>query len=391
MYLGLSMTRCWIARDAKPTRLAALTALLVLLAFAFSYRALAAEALNSDWQSEWNQLLVAAAKEGQVSVYGPPGIRYQNAISAFQNAFPKIKLVYNPGSGSNNSHRLVTERRAGKYLADLFIGGSGTLIEVLFKGNLLEPLGPLLLLPEVKDPSVWLGKTHTFADAKGRYVFMMQGNVGTNLATYNTKLVNPEGLKSFLDLLDPKWKGKMVVYDPRRRGHVQSVRSLYYAPKLGGEFFRRFFGEMDVTVSREQRRMIDWVAEGKFLLSIFSTSTDVMEAKRQGLPVDIIRAPDDESYMSGGFGFVGVVDKAPHPAAAKVLLNWLLSKDGQLQWQVKTDNNSLRTDIPKNMLTDPVSIPAETGRYINTSLPRYQNIDGALKIINEALAKEGKR
>jgi iron(III) transport system substrate-binding protein len=350
-----------------------------------------AAAAKPEWQAEWDRTLAAAEKEGQVTVYGPPGTTYQDALSAFQSSFPKIKLVYVAGSGTANSQRMVTERRAGKFLADAFVGGSGSMIEILFDGNLLDPMPPLLLLPEVKDPSTWLGKSQVYADAKGQYVFMMQGNVNTTLAAYNTKLAKPEGLKSHWDLLHPKWKGKMVVYDPRARGHIQSVRSIYYSPKLGGEYFRRLFSEMDVTLSRDQRMMIDWVAQGKYLLSIFSAGNDVLDAKKKGLPVDLIDAPDDEAYMSGGFGHVAAVNKAPHPAANKVFLNWLLSKEGQLKWQEKTDNNSLRTDIPKNMLSDPTSVPKEKGKYINSSLPQYQDIDAALKIVDDALAKAGKK
>ena len=391
------MWLCWVIRRGQLAsstgflRTGLFAALGIGLGILAGYDAMAASAPRSDWQAEWEKTVAAAEKEGQVTIYGPPGTNYQNAIGAFQNSFPKIKLVYVPGSGTNNSQRLVTERRAGKFVADAFIGGSGSLIEVLFDGNLLDPLPPLLLLPEVRDQSAWFGKTHTYADAKGQYVFMMQGNVNTNLAAYNTKLTSSEGLKSHLDLLHPKWKGKMVAYDPRARGHIQNVRALYYAPKLGGEFFRRFFGEMDVTLSRDQRLMIDWLAQGKYLLSIFSSANDVFEAKKIGLPVDVIEAPPEESHMSGGFGHLTVVNRAPHPAAATVFVNWLLSKQGQLRWQEKSDNNSLRTDIPKHMLSEPASIPKENGRYLNSSLPQYQDIDGALKIIDEALTKAGKK
>ncbi len=352
--------------------------------------ALLAQSAAAQWRADWDKAIAAAEKEGQVTVYGPPGTTYQNAIGAFQDAFPKIKLVYVPGSGSNNSQRLVTERRAGKYLADLFIGGSGSIIDVIFDGNMLEPIPPLLVLPEVKDQSLWFNKTHIYADAKGQYVFMMQGNVNSNLAAYNTQGAKPD-LKSHLDLLNPRWKGKIVVYDPRARGHIQNVRALYHNPKLGGEFFRRLFAEMDVAVSRDQRLMIDWVAQGKYLMSVFSSNNDVLDAKKKGLPIDIVDAPDDESYMSGGFGHVGVVNKTPHPAAVKVLLNWLLSKEGQLMWQEKANDNSLRTDIPKHMLSDQTMIPKDKGRYLNTSLPQYQDIDAALKIVGDALNKAGKR
>jgi iron(III) transport system substrate-binding protein len=382
-----------VSQRGEQLKITAGYTLLLICAAIFASATLspAASPAKLEWQLEWEKTIVAAEKEGQVTLYGPPGITYQNAIGAFQNVFPKIKLVYVPGSGTNNAQRLVTERRAGRYLADLFVGGSGTLIEVLFDGNLLDPLPPMLLLPEVKDQSLWFNKIHTYADAKGQHVFMMAGNINTSLAGYNTKLTNTEGVKSHWDLLHPRWKGKIVAYDPRARGHIQSVRGVYHNPKLGGEFMRRFFSEMDVTVSRDQRLMVDWLAQGKFLLYVFATNNDIQEAKKKGLPVDSIDAPDDESHMSGGFGHMALVNKSPHPYAAKVMINWLLSKEGQLKWQEKTDNNSLRTDIPKGILTEPQSVPKAGGRYMNTSLPQYQDIEAALKIVDEALAKAGKK
>jgi hypothetical protein len=87
----------------------------------------------------------------------------------------------------------------------------------------------------------------------------------------------------------------------------------------------------------------------------------------------------------------GTGQQGTAPASTKVFLNWLLSKDGQIKWQEKSDNNSLRIDIPKNMLSDPTAVPKPQGRYMNTSLPQYQDIDGALKIINEVLAKTGQK
>jgi iron(III) transport system substrate-binding protein len=349
------------------------------------------EKSEADWKNDWEKTIAAATKEGQVTVYGPPGIEYQNALAAFQDAYPKIKLVYVPGSGSSNAQRLLAERRAGKYLADNFVGGSGTLVLVLANGGLLEPLPPAIILPENKDESLWFSKKHLYADSKGQHVFMMQGNINTALAAYNTKLFKPEGIKSYWDVLNPKWKGKVVAYDPKGSGHIQTIRSVYYNPKLGGEFIRRLFSEMDVTVSRDQRLMIDWLAQGKFLLYLFPTENDVTDANKKGLPVDVIDAPDDESYMSGGFGHLGLVSNAPHPNAAKVMANWLLSKQGQIKWQERTNNNSLRMDIPKNMLTEPQSVPKQGGRYLIASLPQYEDVAPIAKIVDEALAKAGKK
>jgi ABC-type Fe3+ transport system substrate-binding protein len=105
----------------------------------------------------------------------------------------------------------------------------------------------------------------------------------------------------------------------------------------------------------------------------------------------VLEAPPEEGYMSGGFGHLSVVTKAPHPHAATIFVNWLLSKEGQLQWQQKTDNNSLRTNISKSMLTDQRSVPREGIKYLNASLPQYEDVRPLLKIVNEALAKTGKK
>lgn len=345
---------------------------------------------QSDWKREWERVLAAGEKEAQVTVYAPPGKQYQEALMAFQDAYPKIKLNYLPGSGADNSQRLLAERRAGKYFADAMISGSGT-APLLAKGGVFDPLPPLLILPENKDPAQWFSSKHQYADPQSQYVFIMQGNVDTSIGAYNTKLVDPKEIKSHRDVLNPKWKGKMVAYDPRERGHIQNMRGIYYNPLLGGEFIRRLFTEMDVTTGRDQRQMMDWVAGGKFHIYLFATSYDAEEAARKGLPVGVLEAPPEEGYMSGGFGHLAVVNKAPHPHAATIFVNWLLSREGQLAWQRKTDNNSLRIDIPKDMLSDQRSVPRAGVKYLNASLPQYEDVRPLLKIVNEALAKAGKK
>ena len=345
---------------------------------------------QTDWKSEWEKSLAAAHAEGQVTVYGPPGKQYQDAISSFQSAYPKIKLNYVPGSGTNNAQRLLTERRAGKYLADAFVGGSGTMILVLFKGGVLEPIPPQLVLPESKDTSAWFEKKHHYADSENLYVLMMQGSVQLDLGAYNTNLVNPAEVKSFWDIVQPKWKGKMAAFDPRDRGHIQRMRALYYNPVLGGEFLRRLFEEMDVTLGRDQRQLLDWVAGGKFHVYLFATSSDVEDARKKGLPVGVLYGLPREGYMSGQFGHIALIKQMPHPNATRVFLNWILSREGQMQWQKKTDNNSLRMDIPKEMLTDQRGVPKAGEKYLNASLPQYEDVKPVLKIVEAALGKAGK-
>jgi ABC-type Fe3+ transport system substrate-binding protein len=264
------------------------------------------------------------------------------------------------------------------------------LIEVLYKGAVLEPIPPNLILPESKDQSAWFEKKHQYADADNQYVLMMQGSVQYDLGAYNSNLVNPAEVKSYWDILQPKWKGKMAAFDPRDRGHIQRMRALYYNSNLGAEFLRKLFEEMDLTLARDQRQLLDWVAGGKFSIYLFATGSDVEDGKKQGLPLGLLYGEPKEGYLTGQFGHIALVKQMPHPNAAKVFLNWVLSREGQTQWQKKTDNNSLRMDIPKDMLTDQREIPKAGEKYLNASLPQYEDVKPVLKILEAALAKTGK-
>src|ERR1043166_6486733 len=113
------------------------------------------------WQVEWEKTIAAAEKEGQVTPYifdqGPVTVE---VIQAFERAFPKIKVNQVRGRGSDLGPRIVAERRAGKYLADVFTGGKGTAHATLYIGKALAPLKPLLLLPEVDRKSTRLNSSH---------------------------------------------------------------------------------------------------------------------------------------------------------------------------------------------------------------------------------------
>jgi len=202
--------------------------------FAFS-------AAADSWKGEWEQTLGAAKKEGEIAFYGSNG--YEKVFEVFQKRYPEIKVNAVTGlRGSEYGQRVMTERRAGKYLVDLFIDGVVTPIQVYLKANILDPIRPNLMLPEVVDESKWWEGKHHYADPEARYIFIFQGNVHGGENAYNTKLVNPKEIKSYWDFLDPKWKGKIVAYDVNRVSNVaHSLRFLYNHPDLGPEFVRRFF------------------------------------------------------------------------------------------------------------------------------------------------------
>src|SRR6266849_5505960 len=136
---------------------------------------IAAEAKPA-WQAEWERTVKAAEEEGQLTIY----IAGYGAIidsGAFQRAFPKIKVVSTTGSGTDLSSRLVSERRAGKYLADVYNGGGNSIYQTLYLGKMLDPIKPALILPEVLDPSRWWEGKHKYVDRERQYMFVYEGNV----------------------------------------------------------------------------------------------------------------------------------------------------------------------------------------------------------------------
>jgi len=346
------------------------------------------EPVQADWKADWEKTLAAARKEGKVRVYGPPGTQYINAIETFKKVYPNIKMVYVPGGGSQHLNRLGAERRAGKYIADNYIGGAGS-GGIMAEKGFFDPLPPMLILPEVTDQSVWFRKQHHFA-VPNNALFLMEGTVTSTIALYNTKRHKPGELKSFKDLLDPQWRGKMVSDDPTARGRLATWKGIYYNKNLGPKFIQRLFGEQEVTIARDINQMINWVARGRYELYIAARGTEVAVAKKQGLPIEIYRAPTSEAYLSGGWGQLAVVNRAPHPNAAAVFANWMLSKEGQLAWQKHADRNSMRMDISKDMITDKFMIAEPGGKYMISNLYQYRDVSGLRKLVAKARADSGK-
>jgi ABC-type Fe3+ transport system substrate-binding protein len=343
------------------------------------------------WQSEWEKTLAAAKKEGEISFYGSEG--YDKVFEVFQKKYPDIKVKSNTNRrGSEHGQAVMTERRAGQYLVDLFINGVVTPNTVFFKANILEPIRPQLILPEVVDESKWWGGKHHYADPDGKYIFVFQGSVHGGENAYNTKLVNPKDFKSYWDFVDPKLKGKIVAYDVSRVSTVaHSLRFLYNHPDLGPEFVKRFFGEMDVTYSRDERQMIDWLAAGKFHIAFFVT--DIEDAAKQGLPVKFFEPGQfkEGAFVGPSQGGVNLFKNAPHPNAAKVAINWLLSREGQDTYQrvyaqLHDVRQSMREDIAMDVI--PPTYRRQKGvKYIYSGRPEWLDMGPVAKLIKEVQKK----
>ncbi|HEX9455007.1 MAG TPA: ABC transporter substrate-binding protein [Candidatus Binatia bacterium] len=368
--------------------------LIVLLLLSFAVVASAADSKPS-WQGEWEKLLEGAKKEGEVRLWGEQEITHPDIIAAFTKEFPFIKPVTVAGRVGDLMPRIIAERRAGKFLADIYSGGlGGRSFYDFHKTGVLDALKPILLLPEVVDVSKWLNGEHAYADSEKQFVFMYEGSVAGNGLHYNTGLVDLKEFKSYWDLLNPKWKGKILLFERPGVGSPSLVR-FYYHGQLGVDFVKRLFGEMEVTVSQDRRQSSDWLASGKFPICIDCGDTD--RAKQQGLPVDEfphanLQEASFEVSTSGNSG-IALINHAPNPNAAKVFINWFLSRAGQTAWQsvmnskVQEPSDSMRVDISK----DKVGAPARREEGKKYRVTGFLDPDPPTKLFRELMSKDRRK
>jgi iron(III) transport system substrate-binding protein len=341
--------------NERPGRFA--LAALAFASFVLVAERMMSEATAADAGAEWQKTVEAAKKEGQLAVYLFLSDNIETVVKAFGKKYPEIQITTLATPAPQTGPRIMAERRAGKYLWDICICGTTTPYAVFYQARALDPIKPILILPEVADESKWWAGKHHYTDPENQYIFVFIGTVGMPNIYYNTKLVRSNELNSFWDLLNPKWKGKVLVMDPRQAGRQRlGGRIVYHIPELGPKFLTRLFAEADVALSRDDRQAMDWLAVGRYPLCLFCGGG--AEARTQGLPIEEFETlgwKETPSLSSGSNGTLALMNRAPHPNAAKLFINWLLSKEGQTGFQKIMNGpdvimESMRTDIPKDVV-----------------------------------------
>ena len=306
-------------------------------------------------ESEWTKTVAAARKEGKLAVFLYQRENIEAAVKAFEKKFPDIQVITASTPAAETGPRIMAERRAGKYLWDICICGPTTPYTILYRAKALDPIKPALMLPEVVDASKWWGGNHHYMDPEGSHIFVFLGSVEMPNLYYNKNLVEPKEFQSYTDLLKPKWRGKLLALDPRQPGRQRvGARFIYHLPDLGPSFLTRLFSETEITLSRDERQAMDWLAVGKFSLCLFCGNIEAPRA--QGLPVEEFNTytwRGSAAIYSGSNGTLALMNQAPHLNAAKVFINWLLSREGQTNFQKIMNTpylvmESMRVDIPKD-------------------------------------------
>ena len=321
--------------------------------------ALAATGDRAIWDGKYDDLLAAARREGKVVLaFGGAASRGLRPVTEiFEKKFG-IKTIQSMGSGAAQVDRVLSEQRAGTWAVDVLLVGANSGIRFV-KGERLAEIRPLLFLPDVLDTSKWYKGQHWYADyPDDKYIFSYaaEGTPPYSNIVYNTKLITPADFNSVWDVLNPKWKGKIVSTPPIMAGQGETWPMSYVHPEIGPKWIERFMTEMGVFFTEDTRTAYDGIAHGRWAFGIFMGSTrDAQVMATDGLPIALLEdsaRPLKESPVLRGAGAISnlMVPKIqPNPNAAKVFLNWYLSQDGQQElMKVSMAGNSvpsLREDI----------------------------------------------
>lgn len=316
----------------------------------------------------WNDVVAAAKKEGKISLIGPQGNDMREALTqGFMKAYPGIEVDLQSLPGDQTGPKVITPMSAGQHPFDLAITGSSTAIETLMPANVVVPLKDWLVGPNDSDPNQWLNNKFVYSDKAAVYNLAFSAYVKAPWVV-NGDQASPSEFKSSKDLLNPKWKDKLVFRSPRTAGGGISVVTYWYAtPSLGKDFIKQLASQ-NFTIDNDDRQILDSTARGKYLAAIGPSDVLTNEFMSKGLPIKHVPSSQlaEGAYTTSGNGTLVVFKEPAHPNATKLYLDYFLSKEGQTAWTNTAGIASYRKDVPHDKVAEYL-VPKEGVTYQDNS------------------------
>jgi ABC-type Fe3+ transport system substrate-binding protein len=260
------------------------------------------------------ELIASARKEGKVIFYTAMDLAVAEQFArAFEAKFPGIPVAVERSGSERLFQRLAQEHASKIYAADVVNSADAAHFIVWKRDGLLAPY-----LPEEAARHF----PESFRDPDG---FFVTTRVWLSSLGYNTRLVKPEEApRSFADLLDPKWMGKIIKAHPSYSGTIMTA-TFQIARDLGWEYFEKLAKQkvMQVQSSTDPPKKL---ALGERAVMADGNDYNLILLKEAGQPVEVVYPTEGTPVITGPSG---VFKTAPHPHAARLFHNWLHSRDAQ--------------------------------------------------------------
>jgi iron(III) transport system substrate-binding protein len=287
----------------------------------------------------WEQMAAAAKKEGKVSVNTFTGQGYARILKLFTQAYPDIKLEHTNLEPVEFSPRVIQERKASVYTWDVATMPMSTALQVLKPAGVWDPVRPVIVAPEVQNNASWRGGFEAgFLDRDKNlaYAFTLVRAPGVFV---NVDQVKDGELRSFKDLLAPKWKGRIAISDPRTIGSTFWPLTAARL-RLGDGIMKQILVDQEPVLSRDRNQLTEFMVRGRYPIAIGLNGLALQDFQAHGVGKNVkTQLLPELDYQSSGSG-VWLLNRAPHPSAAQLLINWLLTKDAQIAWSRELQTNS---------------------------------------------------
>ncbi|MEK7215794.1 MAG: extracellular solute-binding protein [Chloroflexota bacterium] len=298
------------------------------------------------WQKEWDDTVTAAKKEGKLVVVTSVGASYREAVGEFQKAYPDIQVEHTSLNASAFAPKVVTEQKGGVFNYDVATSTYGSLPTALLPVDGLAPIKPLFLRGDVLDNAVWSdGFEGGWKDTAKQYGYAPFVTRSRHFWV-NTDLVKDGDIKNIDDIINPRWRGKVLALDPRSTGGYQPALNMRLS--YGDEIIKKLWKDQEAVLIRDLRQVTEMMIRGSYALGISAPIEFVFsEFQAQGVGKNLKHLEiDGVENISGGSEVLFYFPKAPHPNASKVFVNWIMTKEGSDAWSKQVQSNSRRKDVP---------------------------------------------
>lgn len=288
------------------------------------------------------EIEAAARKEGKLFIYAASGHADRDAQVAMGKRFGEkygITIEWTTLNAQDIVPRVLAEQRTRQYIADITMSGiAGHYTELKPRGYVAP-----ILAPSTFEKVVWRLDPAIIFSKERDWLYI---NMPLNPTFFiNTQLLSPaEEPRSYKDLLNPKWKEKIVLQDPSRGGRGSGwFRAVY--KELGLDYMRAVARQVVIVANTNDS--VDGVARGQYPLAIAPATNRGRQLINEGAPVKFAHPAEGSHITTNG---VCMIANAPHLNAAKLFLDWFFSKEGQMIYASNNGSISVRKDVPQDYL-----------------------------------------
>ena len=280
----------------------------------------------------WDQIVEGAKKEGVLTAATNVGTGQQQFMLQFKEKYPWVELQHATFKASDLAPRILSEQRNGLYAWDWQVGtGFNTVGSVLGPANAVADMKPLVddLPAEVKDEKVWAGGFELWRDPATRDALITQFNLSGGYYVNRDNI--PEGeLTSYVQLIDPKWAGKIVIYNPTQTTGAATDLAPMLANK-GEDFIRKIIVDQKAVITETNQQATEWALTGRYPIGIGLDDAVIQDFQKQGVGKGLKEVREVEASYLRATGLVALKNP-PHPNMARLFLHWFLSAEGQDAW-----------------------------------------------------------